>query len=121
MQVVLFSVAFVLAAFCAGVMGFAIQRGSTCTVAAVDEVVAQRSPGRLLSLLEIDKDSFDALAAARREATDRVVKQFTNLLITQDEARAELMYGPVGDVPAGAGSVFYGPANLVPQGETEQR
>ena len=33
-------------------MGYAIQRGATCTVAAVDEVVTQRTYRRLLSLLE---------------------------------------------------------------------
>jgi toxin CptA len=33
-------------------MGYAIQRGATCTVAAVDEVITQRSFARLLSLLE---------------------------------------------------------------------
>jgi toxin CptA len=52
MQIVLFSLAFVVAVLCAGVMGYAIQRGATCTVAAVDEVVTQRSYRRLLSLLE---------------------------------------------------------------------
>ena len=52
MQIVLFSLAFVVAVLCAGVMGYAIQRGATCTVAAVDEVVTQRTYRRLLSLLE---------------------------------------------------------------------
>ena len=52
MQIVLSSFAFLVAALCAGVMGYAIQRGATCTVAAVDEVVSQRSFSRLLSLLE---------------------------------------------------------------------
>jgi Sulphur transport len=52
MPIVLFSLAFVIAALCAGVMGYAIQRGATCTVAAVDEVVTQRTYGRLLGLLE---------------------------------------------------------------------
>ena len=52
MQIVLFSLAFVFALLCAGVMGYAIQRGATCTVAAVDEVVTQRTSRRLLSLLE---------------------------------------------------------------------
>ena len=37
---------------CVGVMGFAIQRGATCTVAAVDEVLTQRSAHRLMALLE---------------------------------------------------------------------
>jgi hypothetical protein len=52
MQIVVASVAFAVAAICAGVMGYAIQRGATCTVAAVDEVITERRCGRLLSLLE---------------------------------------------------------------------
>jgi len=52
MQIALFSLAFAVALLCAGVMGYAIQRGATCTVAAVDEVVTQRTYRRLLSLLE---------------------------------------------------------------------
>lgn len=36
----------------AGLMGFAIQRGGTCTVAAVDEIVAGRGCTRLLAMLE---------------------------------------------------------------------
>jgi toxin CptA len=43
---------FLAAAVLAGLMGFAIQRGSTCTVAAVDEVVSKRRLRRLTSLLE---------------------------------------------------------------------
>ena len=33
-------------------MGFAIQRGGTCMVSAMDQLVRQRSPGKLLSLAE---------------------------------------------------------------------
>ena len=44
--------AFLLAALCAGVMGYAIQRGATCTVAAVDEILSQRKASRLLAMLE---------------------------------------------------------------------
>ena len=76
---------------------------------------------RLLSILALDKDSFDALAYVRREATDRVMKQFGGGVITHDEARAELLYGPVKEVPAGAGGIFYAPANVVPLGETDER
>src|SRR5512139_3135431 len=36
----------------AAVMGFAIQRGATCTVAAVDEVLTKRTTRRLASLVE---------------------------------------------------------------------
>jgi toxin CptA len=41
-----------LAAVCAGLMGFAIQRGGTCLVAAVDELVSERQAKRLLALAE---------------------------------------------------------------------
>lgn len=40
------------AAICAGLMGFAIQRGGTCLVAAVDEVVSSRKTNRLTALGE---------------------------------------------------------------------
>jgi len=46
------SAAFAAAALCVGVMGFAIQRGATCTVAAMDEVVGRRGCKRLLALAE---------------------------------------------------------------------
>ncbi len=52
MEIVLASVGFTIAALCAGVMGFAIQRGATCTVAAVDEVVRKRRFARLASMVE---------------------------------------------------------------------
>ena len=52
MPIVLTSVAFLVAVLCAGVMGFAIQRGATCTVAAVDEVVRKRRFGRLAAMFE---------------------------------------------------------------------
>ena len=46
------ALAIVLAALCAGVMGYAIQRGATCTVAAVDELIMKRRPARLIAMLE---------------------------------------------------------------------
>ncbi len=52
MTIVVASIAFVVAVLCAGVMGYAIQRGATCTVAAIDEIVTERSGRRLLSLFE---------------------------------------------------------------------
>ena len=52
MQIVLSSAAFVVAAICAGFMGYAIQRGATCTVAAMDEVVRKRSVDRLVAMVE---------------------------------------------------------------------
>ncbi len=41
-----------VAMMCVGVMGFAIQRGATCTVAAVEEVLTKRRALRLWALLE---------------------------------------------------------------------
>ena len=52
MPIVLASLAFAVAALCAGLMGYAIQRGATCAVAAMDEVVTKRSARRLVSLIE---------------------------------------------------------------------
>lgn len=52
MDIVLISLAFAAAALCAALMGFAIQRGATCTVAAVDELLTQRRAQRLLALGE---------------------------------------------------------------------
>jgi toxin CptA len=44
--------ALAIATVCAALMGFSIQRGGTCLVAAVDEVVSKRRANRLLALLE---------------------------------------------------------------------
>jgi Sulphur transport len=52
MEIMLASVAFVVSAFCAGLMGFAIQRGATCTVAAVDEIVTKGRFRRLIGMVE---------------------------------------------------------------------
>jgi toxin CptA len=52
MNLMLTSAAYLFAALAVGVMGFAIQRGATCTVAAVDEVVSKRSFRRLASIFE---------------------------------------------------------------------
>jgi toxin CptA len=52
MTIVLDSVVFLAAMACAALMGFAVQRGATCTVAAVHEVVAERRFSRLAALVE---------------------------------------------------------------------
>ena len=52
MEILLISVVFAIAAICAGLMGFAIQRGATCTVAAMDDVVRRRKFSRLGSMVE---------------------------------------------------------------------
>ena len=43
---------FWFAALCVATMGFAIQRGATCTVAAVDEVLSKRTTRRLSAFFE---------------------------------------------------------------------
>ncbi|MEP7294702.1 MAG: YeeE/YedE thiosulfate transporter family protein [Burkholderiales bacterium] len=46
------TLAWIAAALCVGLMGFAIQRGGTCTVAAIDELVNERRARRLLAMFE---------------------------------------------------------------------
>lgn len=45
-------IAFTLALLCAAVMGLAIQRGATCTVAAVEDLLAGGTQRRLLAIVE---------------------------------------------------------------------
>ncbi len=52
MDIMIRGLAFAAAACCAAVMGFATQRGATCTVAAVDQVVSERKFNRLVALVE---------------------------------------------------------------------
>ena len=52
LELALSSAAFWVSMAAAAIMGFAIQRGATCTVAAVDEVLTQRKTARLLALIE---------------------------------------------------------------------
>lgn len=55
-----------LAAFaCVFAMGFAIQQGGTCTVAAIDEIVAQRRARRLYAMLEASLWVAGGLAIAK--------------------------------------------------------
>jgi toxin CptA len=51
-NIMVISVAYLFAAVAVGTMGFAIQRGATCMVAAVDEVVSRGRLTRLASLVE---------------------------------------------------------------------
>ena len=46
------TIAWIVATLCVGLMGFAIQRGGTCTVAAINELVSERRMRRLLAMLE---------------------------------------------------------------------
>jgi len=66
----------------------------------------------LNSPLSFDKDTFDAIAAARADAADRVTKLFQSGIVMQNEARKELNYDAVE-----GGDVFYAPANMIPLGE----
>jgi toxin CptA len=50
---------------CVGLMGFAIQRGGTCMVAAVDEVLSQRRAHRLTAMLEASLWVVGGLALAQ--------------------------------------------------------
>ena len=52
MELAIGGLVFAVAALAAAAMGFAIQRGATCTVAAVDELLSQRRATRLLALVE---------------------------------------------------------------------
>jgi toxin CptA len=65
MQIVLASLPFLAAAILVGVMGFAIQRGATCTVAAVDEIVQRRTANRLASMVEASLWVVGGLAIAQ--------------------------------------------------------
>lgn len=51
MDIPIFSFAFAAALALATVMGFAIQRGATCTVAAVEQIIVERRTQRLQALL----------------------------------------------------------------------
>jgi HK97 family phage portal protein len=66
------------------------------------------------SPLDFDKDTFDAISAARAEATDRVNKLWSSGVITHNEARADLEYDSVEKATGGDGNVFYAPANFMP-------
>ncbi|WP_037504197.1 YeeE/YedE thiosulfate transporter family protein [Sphingomonas jaspsi] len=50
---------------CAGLMGYAIQRGATCMVAAMDELVSKRKATRLIALVEAAAIVAGGLALAR--------------------------------------------------------
>jgi toxin CptA len=51
-DLMLVSLAVGVSVLCAGIMGFAIQRGATCTVAAVDELLGKRKANRLVAMGE---------------------------------------------------------------------
>jgi len=65
MQISLLDPTFAPALLLAGVMGFAIQRGNTCTVAAMDQVVSERRWTRFRSIVEAALWVLGALLVAR--------------------------------------------------------
>ena len=79
-------------------MGYAIQRGATCTVAAVDEVVTERTCRRLLSLLE----------AALWVAGGLLVAQALQLLPTMPAGYAVSAWTVIGGVLLGLGAFVNG-------------
>ena len=66
MELAIGGVFFVAAALAVAAMGFAIQRGATCTVAAVDELLTQRRASRLVALVEASLWVTIGLAIARQ-------------------------------------------------------
>jgi len=98
MPIVIASLAFLCAALCAGLMGYAIQRGATCTVAAVDEVVSERSFRRLLSLCE----------AALWVAGGLIVAQVLHLLPKMPAGYAVSIWTVIGGALLGLGAFVNG-------------
>lgn len=65
MQPMLLSLAVIIAVLSAGLMGYAIQRGATCTVAAVDELLNKRKANRLIAMGEASLWVAGGLALAK--------------------------------------------------------
>ena len=63
MDLMIRDLSFAVAAACVALMGFAIQRGATCAVAAVEEVVHRRGATRLIALVEARPDGMRTTAA----------------------------------------------------------
>src|SRR5438128_9510956 len=104
--------ALALASICAALMGFAIQRGGTCLVAAVDEVVSKQRATRLLALAE-----GSALVAA-----GMVVAQLLGVLPMAPQAFALTGWTVAGGMIMGlgafvAGSCVFGAIARIGNGE----
>lgn len=76
---------------CAGLMGFAIQRGGTCLVAALDEIVSARRADKLLAIFEAGLWVVGGLAIAHL-AGARVMPP-ANWLITANTVLGGLILG----------------------------
>ena len=90
--------ALAIAVVCAGLMGFAIQRGGTCLVAAVDEVVSKRRANRLIALAE----------ASLLVAAGMVVAQLLGVLPMAPRAFALTEWTVLGGMIMGAGAYVAG-------------
>jgi toxin CptA len=104
--------ALAIAAICAGLMGFAIQRGGTCLVAAVDEVVSKRKASRVIALGE----------ASLLVATGMVVAQLLGLLNMAPRAFEPTGWTVLGGMIMGlgawiAGSCVFGAIARIGNGE----
>ena len=87
-----------IATVCATLMGFAIQRGGTCLVAAIDEAVSNRTINRLLALAE----------ASLLVAAGMVTAQILGLLPTAPHAFALSGWTVVGGIIMGLGAFTAG-------------
>jgi len=101
-----------IAVACAGLMGFAIQRGGTCLVAAVDEVVTKRRANRLIALAE----------ASLLVAAGMVIAQLLGLLPMAPRAFALTGWTMLGGMIMGigayvAGSCVFGAIARIGNGE----
>src|SRR4051794_16245694 len=104
--------ALAVATVCAALMGFAIQRGGTCLVAAADEVVSKRRATRLIALAE----------ASLLVAAGMVVAQLLGVLPMAPHAFALTGWTVVGGMTMGlgayvAGSCVFGAIARIGNGE----
>jgi toxin CptA len=90
--------ALAIAVVCAGLMGFAIQRGGTCLVAAVDEVISKRRANRLLALAE----------ASLLVAAGMVIAQLLGAVPMAPHAYAPTSWTVVGGMVMGLGAYVAG-------------
>lgn len=88
----------IVAIVCATLMGFAIQRGGTCLVAAIDEAVSKRTVNRLLALAE----------ASLLVAAGMVTAQLFGLLPMAPHAFALTGWTVVGGMIMGLGAYVAG-------------
>ena len=88
----------IVAIACAALMGFAIQRGGTCLVAAIDEVVSKRTVNRLLALAE----------ASLLVAAGMVTAQILGLVPMAPHAYALTVWTVIGGMIMGLGAYVAG-------------